>query len=466
MTQNTPFCKASTHQGDTNLFHPYSVGRQCLPNSLIACVMSAIEEPSNWTTETMDHILHEGDKLYQSIDTEQELLLPSDLPRCVTVKNRVCHIITGKEAYGSFVQDITETKIILSALCTLLHKTSTSALLCIGDKTGSSAIAVFTNSTSLFIFDSHSRDNSGMPCPNGTAVLMKFDNVDNTASYICELAHELSADLFHLTFWHAQTDVQCNCKTTSENPNIHAVGMLLHEEILELVSEYTPEVTREHRKKKYYTSYKKKVRQSETVQQTTDRKLCDKIQKQRKRANETIDETAERRLSDKKHKQTRKANETMEETAKRRLSRNKYMQAKKANETMEETAKRRLSDNEYRQTRKANETIDKTAERRLSDNKYRQKRRANETIEETAERRLCDKKHKQTRRANETLEESQQRKKADKSQKYKTRLSKKLKCPTIEDAMNNFKSECKNSRFIYALYATGYSGKKVFIILI
>ena len=235
--------------------------------------MSAIEEPSNWTTETMDHILHEGDKLYQSIDTEQQLLLPSDLPRCVTVKNRVCHMIAGKEAYGSFVQDITETKIILSALCALLQKTSTSALLCIGDKTGSSGIAVLTNSTSLFIFDSHSRDNSGMPCPNGTAVVMKFDNVDNTASYICELAHELSACLFHLTLWHAQADVQCHCKTTSENPNIRAVGMLLHEEILELVSEYTPEVTRQHGRKKYYTSYKKKVHQSETVQQTTDRKM-------------------------------------------------------------------------------------------------------------------------------------------------------------------------------------------------
>ena len=382
--------------------------------------MCAIEEPSSWTTETMDHILYEGDKLYRAIDTEQQLLLPSDLPACVTVNNRVCHITTGKEAFGSFVQDITETKIILSALCTLSQKTTTSALLCLGDKTGSSAIAVLTNNTSLFIFDSHSIDDSGMPCPNGTAVVIKFENIDDTVSYICQLAYELSACLFHLTFWHAQADVECDSKTTCDYPNIRAVGILLHEEILELHSEHTPEVPRQQRRKKYYTSYKKKVRQSETVQQTTDRKLCDKIQKQRKRGNETIEETAERRLSDKKHKQTRKANETMEETAKRRLSHNKYMQARKANETMDETA-----------------------ERRLSDNKYRQKRKANETIEETAERRLSDKKHKQKRRANETLEQSQQRKKADKTQKYKTRLSKKLKCPTIEDAMNNFKLECK-----------------------
>ena len=84
-----------------------------------------------------------------------------------------------------------------------------------------------------------------------------------------------------------------------------------------------------------------------------------------------------------------------------------------------------------------------TAKRRLSHKKYMQARKANETMDKTAERRLSDKKRKQTTRANETLEQSQQRKKADKSQKYKTRLSKKLKSPTIEDAMNNFKSECK-----------------------
>ena len=327
-----------------------------------------------------------------------------------------------------------------------------------------------------------------MPCPNGTAVVMKFDNVDNTASYICQLAHELSAHLFHLIFWHAQADVQCDCKTSSENPNICALGMLLHEEILTLVSEYTAEVTRQHRRKKYYTSYKKKVRESEMVQQTTNRKVCDKIQKQRKRANETMEETtarlsdnkcrktreanetlektAQRRLSNNKYRQTRKANETMEETtkrrlsdnkyrqkrkssetmeqtAKRRLSDNKYRQKRKASETMEETAKRRLSDNKYRQTRKANETVEETAKRKLSDSKYRRKRKANETIEETAERRLSDKKHKQTRRANETLEQLQHRKKADKDHRYKTRLSKKLKVPTIEDAMNNFKSECQ-----------------------
>ena len=249
--------------------------------------MASIEEPSNWTTATMDYILHEGDKLYQTIDTEQQLLLPSDLPTCITVFNKVCHIITGKEAFGSFVKDITNTKIVLSALCTLLQRTTTSALMCLGDKTGSSAIAVVSTNTSLFIFDSHSRDDSGLPCANGTAIVMKFDDIDTITTYICLLAHKLSARLFHWIFWHAQTDVECDCKTTLECSTVHAVGMLMHDEILKMYAESTPILTKKKKQRKYYASYRRKVQQSETNEETAQRRLCDKKHKQSIRANKT-----------------------------------------------------------------------------------------------------------------------------------------------------------------------------------
>ena len=62
----------------------------------------------------------------------------------------------------------------------------------LGDKTGSSAIAVVSTNTSLFIFDSHSRDDSGLPCANRTAIVMKFDNIDTITTYICLLAHNIS----------------------------------------------------------------------------------------------------------------------------------------------------------------------------------------------------------------------------------------------------------------------------------
>ena len=172
---------------------------------------------------------------------------------------------------------------------------------------------------------------------------------------------------------HAQTDVQCECKTKCDTPNIHAVGILLHDEILQLHTEYAPKQPTQLKRKTYYASYKKKVRQSETVQQATDRRICDKIHKQRKRANETVQQTAKRRLSNKK----------------------------------------------------------------------------------------CM----QTKRANETLEQSQHRKEIDKTQRCKTRLSSKLKCPTIEDAMNNFKLECKKQPVYICTACHRLLWKKVLSIL-
>ena len=111
--------------------------------------MAAINHPLNWTMETMDYILQEGDKLYTTINVVHELLLPSDLPTCVHINNRVFEIVRGKEAFGSFVENITETKKLLFTLCTFIQKTATSTLLCMGDKTGSSALALLSMDTSF-----------------------------------------------------------------------------------------------------------------------------------------------------------------------------------------------------------------------------------------------------------------------------------------------------------------------------
>ena len=72
--------------------------------------MAVIENPCNWTTETMEYILQEGDKLHSNIDVGNQLLLPSDLPTCVHMNGRVCEIVKGKEAFGSFVEKYSRSK--------------------------------------------------------------------------------------------------------------------------------------------------------------------------------------------------------------------------------------------------------------------------------------------------------------------------------------------------------------------
>ena len=198
--------------------------------------MASFKQPDSWTTVKMDHILSGGDKLYQNIDVEHELLLPSDLLTCKHMCNKMFYVAKGKEAFGSSLGNNSKTNTILFTLCAMLQTRTTSALLSLGDKRGSSAIALFSmNTISMYIFDLHSLNNYGMSCANGTSVLMKFDDILNAVSYICEMAHALSASLFHWAFCHTVPDVQCECGIS-----IPQMGVLLEDKIMKLYSEFLP----------------------------------------------------------------------------------------------------------------------------------------------------------------------------------------------------------------------------------
>ena len=95
-----------------------------------------------------------------------------------------------------------------------------------------------------------------MPCANCTSVLMKFDDIVNAVSYICELAHALSASLFHWTFCHAVPDAQCECRIS-----VPQMGLLLKDDIMKLCIKFLPLLSQQNKqkKRKYYASYKKRV---------------------------------------------------------------------------------------------------------------------------------------------------------------------------------------------------------------
>ena len=312
--------------------------------------MASFQEPTTWTLATMDYVLHEGDKLYGNINVEHDFLLPSDLPTCLHISNRIIHVVRGKEAFGSFVNNLIKTKKILSVLCTFIQMTQTSALLCLGDNTGSSAVTLLSRNSSIYVFDSHSRDDSGMPSANGTAVLMQFADIQSTVSFICTLAQKLSARLFHWTFWHSIPSTECDCNP-SLGSSAPVMGMLLEEEIMELYSELIPTVPKESKRRTYYRTYKQTVRQSETAEQGHQRRHNDRVHK---------------------------------------------ASVKQA-----------------------------------------------ETPEQTVHRRQCNKKCKKTSRQQETPEQTKERQQVDKTKISQKRMAKKLKLETIDDAMTNFKAECK-----------------------
>ena len=269
------FCKASTYQGHAAAFNPSSVGCQCLPNCLIPCTTAAVQKPSTWTTETMDYILCEGDNLYQHIDAGHDFLLPTDLPTCVHVCNKIFNVVRGKEGFGTFTENLQKTRNILSVLCTFIQTTETSALICLGDQSGSSVVTVLSQDTSMYIFDPRSRNISGMPSAHGTAVLMQFNNIQSTDSFICELVDSLVARLFHWTFLHSVTAKSCDCDILlgKSSPSI---DVLSKEEIMNMYSELVPSESEPSNRRNYYKSYKKRLTESETPEQTHKRRQSDR----------------------------------------------------------------------------------------------------------------------------------------------------------------------------------------------
>ena len=88
-------------------------------------------------------------------------------------------------------------------------------------------------------------------------------------------------------------------------------------------------------------------------------------------------------------------------------------------------------------------TVSQKTDRRNYYQSHKQKARESETPEQTAQRRHCDKLYKKASRANETPEETKQCQQMDKTKKLQTSSAKKLKVETVDDAMKNFKAECK-----------------------
>ncbi|CAB3978318.1 Hypothetical predicted protein [Paramuricea clavata] len=59
-------------------------------------------------------------------------------------------------------------------------------------------MALIKQNDCFYLCDSHARDYMGMPCENGTAVVMKFDDISCLEQHLYSLSVELHSNLFEL----------------------------------------------------------------------------------------------------------------------------------------------------------------------------------------------------------------------------------------------------------------------------
>ena len=115
--------------------------------------------------------------------------------------------------------------------------------------------------------------------------------------------------MFHWTFWHSVPAASCDCNILL-GKSIPAIDVLSEQEIMNMYSELVSSESKQSNRRNYYKSYMKRVRESETPEQTHKRRQSDREYKASLRQAETYNETAYRREYNRQCNKTSRAQET------------------------------------------------------------------------------------------------------------------------------------------------------------
>ena len=224
------------HQGDESKFPDYSRGCQCVTNSIASMMLSKIYAIQQWTTEHLNRILKAGDVFYQNICPEERfiqnpgdsgLLEIEDIPNECELLNR--HFRISNDESENCPIDVTQISKSLHQICQQTENCD--GIILMGDQYGAYASNLMYHNGKVHTFDPHSQSHTtGMPCADGTSVLLTFDSISKFAEYLVQCASIHNAEqvtLCKLIVTTMQQFHQCtdsnlmNGKHQNANLNLH-----------------------------------------------------------------------------------------------------------------------------------------------------------------------------------------------------------------------------------------------------
>ena len=166
-------------------------GKQCTCNSLMFLIYTT---NTALTSKVLDQVLTDGMSLYHRIGVYDYLLI-SQLPTHLKLNRDTFTVSYFESITGDILND---TSLPGSPFHTINDALSISLdasqhiLLSVGH-TPASTTAIYKTSDHIFVFDPHSRTKHGMISINGTAVLLKFRNVQSLVIYLKRYAHSFAS---------------------------------------------------------------------------------------------------------------------------------------------------------------------------------------------------------------------------------------------------------------------------------
>ena len=190
----TKIVKGSFHQGNTSIFSSNSVGKQCVPNCATAALYTSIIPLYRWTSDILDNILKCGDKLYNDIHSGNDFLQVHEICKEIRIHNNLYAFQIRHEYFGGIhnqcALDTVNMTLEKATSCVLQQNQNCQwayCILCVGNQNGATASLLCLSVNNCYIFDPHSRNPYGESVPDGTSVLMMFQNRQKMISYLCNL---------------------------------------------------------------------------------------------------------------------------------------------------------------------------------------------------------------------------------------------------------------------------------------
>ena len=178
--KSTIVCNGNFHQGDDRFRE--TAGAQCLPNVLGA--LATLPLLYNPESSDLDDLLNYGDILYRYI----QQYFHDDEPHIYIDINRIrdtfpfasqtyslykyAELYVHKDYLDSLMQNSTTCLTLIDAI-NQSFKSSKTVVVMIEE----SNIALYKRNENYFSFDPHSRNENGLPIPNGFSVLLKHSTV-------------------------------------------------------------------------------------------------------------------------------------------------------------------------------------------------------------------------------------------------------------------------------------------------
>jgi hypothetical protein len=220
------------------------MGKQCTAICAVAIAMAKILPPDAWTSEVMDKIMNIGDELYVRSCLSKgsfNMLNATELEKKIVILGSPVKFIVDNEIGGTqfgFLHPDPNLYGELQGLnkgLSLFFDTNESGIITIGGEGYS--LAIWKYCGLYWLFDSHSRDESGKLVPEGTSFCSSFMFVASLAKCILQNFPKCDSTAFTITYVivvmdETQTDgdfkshMQVNRKTASpDSSNIFPIDI-------------------------------------------------------------------------------------------------------------------------------------------------------------------------------------------------------------------------------------------------